>query len=651
MKKLALVIAAATLAAAGCDSGNEKPKAQQVQPAASSIEGIAHGADETAAGTVAQANSASKTPTEQDAKAFLDSAQARLATIAEEMAHASWLASTYINMDSQFTEALAVERYTALAVELAQEAAKFDGSKLTPETRRMLTMLKQGLVFPAPNDPKLTAELAQIGSKMQGMYGAGKYCPDQKAGDEPEGSAGEGEAQGKCYTLTEMGQMMANSRDPQMLKDLWVGWREVSPPMKPLYERQVEIGNAGAEELGYDNLSVMWRSKYDMPADAFSADMDNQWGKVKPLYEALHCHVRAKLNEHYGDDVAPAQGKIPAHLLGNMWAQEWGNIYDIVKDDDMQAPYDLTELVVDSGMSEKDMVKVGEKFFTSLGFKPLPETFWERSQFVQPRDRDVVCHASAWNLDGQDDIRIKMCINKTGEDLVTVHHELGHNFYQRIYNQQPFLYKEGANDGFHEAVGDTIALSITPKYLKEIGLMDEIPGTDKDLGYLMQQALDKIAFLPFGLLVDKWRWQVFNGEVAPGDYNKAWWDLREDYQGIQAPVARSEADFDPGAKYHIPGNTPYARYFLARIQQFQFHRALCAAAGETGPLHRCSIFKNEAAGEKLRNMLAMGASKPWPDAMEALTGQRELDAAAIVDYFQPLMVYLQEQNKDRNCGW
>ncbi|WHI50141.1 M2 family metallopeptidase [Microbulbifer sp. MLAF003] len=620
MKKIAFAIAT-TVALSACDDGQQAPKNIDVAQA-------------TAASPAAEQGQL----TAKDAQAFLDGAQARLEKMAQEMSHAAWLASTYINMDSQYVEALASERYTTLAVELASEAAKFNNLELDADTRRKLTMLKQGLVFPAPKDPALTSELAQIGSKMQGMYGAGKYCREE-SGDE------------KCYTLTEMGQMMATNRDPELLKDLWVGWRKVSPPMKPLYERQVEIGNAGTKELGYDNLSVFWRSKYDMKPDAFAADMDTQWNKVKPLYEALHCHVRAKLNEHYGDEVAPAQGKIPAHLLGNMWAQEWGNIYELVKDEDMQAPYDLTQLVVDSGMSEKDMVKVGEKFFTSLGFEPLPDTFWERSQFTQPQDRDVVCHASAWNMDGQDDIRIKMCINKTGEDLVTIHHELGHNFYQRIYKDQPFLYKEGANDGFHEAVGDTIALSITPKYLKEIGLMNEVPDESKDIGYLMQQALDKIAFLPFGLLVDKWRWQVFNGEVQPSDYNKAWWKLREEYQGIEAPVERTEANFDPGAKYHIPGNTPYARYFLARIQQFQFHRALCEAAGETGPLHRCSIYKNDEAGEKLRTMLAMGASKPWPDAMEALTGQRDLDASAIIDYFQPLMAYLEEQNQGRQCGW
>ncbi|MCH9692493.1 MAG: M2 family metallopeptidase [Gammaproteobacteria bacterium] len=617
MKKLALVSLVA-VALAACDNKLAEPKITNVSDAA------------------VETNKSLLTA--EDAATFLSEAQARLETMGQEASHASWLASTYINTDSQYIEALTNERYTGMAVKLASEAAQFDHLTLNPETRRQLTMLKQGLVFPSPQDPTLTAELAQIGSKMQGMYGAGKYCQ------------GEGETE-KCYTLTQMGQLMANSRDPELLKELWVGWRQVAPPMKSLYTRQVEIGNAGAKELGYNNLSTMWRSKYDMGADAFAADMDNQWNKVKPLYKALHCHVRAKLNEYYGDEVAPAQGKIPAHLLGNMWAQEWGNIYELVKDDDMEAPYDLTQLILDADMSEQEMVKTGEKFFTSLGFKPLPETFWQRSQFTQPRDRDVVCHASAWNMDGKDDLRIKMCIQKTGEDLITVHHELGHNFYQRIYNEQPLLYKNGANDGFHEAVGDTIALSITPKYLKEIGLMKKIPDESKDLGYLLQQALDKIAFLPFGLMVDKWRWQVFNGEVAPGEYNQAWWKLREAYQGIEAPVARSEADFDPGAKYHIPGNTPYARYFLARIQQFQFHRALCEAAGETGPLHRCSIYNNAVAGKKLRTMLAMGASKPWPNAMEALTGQRELDAKAIIDYFQPLMVYLQQQNKNRQCGW
>ncbi|GMG88557.1 M2 family metallopeptidase [Biformimicrobium ophioploci] len=594
----------------------------------------------TSAPQAAAANSAQEgaKPTAADAKAFLEAAEKSLKDIGIEGAHAAWVAQTYINIDSQFIEAKVSERGTALAVKLAAEAARFDSLDLDAETRRKLDKLKQVLVIPAPQDEAMTAELADIMSKLTGMYGAGKYC------------SGEGDAQ-KCYSLTDMTAIMAKDREPELLKELWVGWRKVSPPMRPLYQRQVEIGNAGAQELGYDNLSVFWRSKYDMEPDAFAADVDAQWNKVKPLYDALHCAVRDGLNKHYGDDVVPADGKIPAHLLGNMWAQTWGNVYDLVKPEGAEAPYDLTALIEKAGMDEMEMVRTGEKFFTSLGFEPLPETFWERSQFSKPRDREVVCHASAWNLDYKDDLRIKMCIQKTGEEFNTVHHELGHNFYQRAYNQQPILFQGSANDGFHEAVGDTVALSITPKYLMEIGLLNEEPGADKDIGYLMQMALDKIAFLPFGLLVDKWRWQVFNGEVSPEDYNKAWWALREKYQGIEAPVERTEADFDPGAKYHIPGNTPYTRYFLAFIQQFQFHRALCETAGFEGPLHRCSIYSNDAAGERLRAMMEMGSSQPWQDAMEALTGQRELDASAIIDYFQPLMTYLEEQNKGRNCGW
>lgn len=568
------------------------------------------------------------------AKVFLQNAEADLADIAEYAGRAAWIATNFINYDSEYLETRASKEFTLKSVNYAMEAAKFDDLDLDPQTRRKLNTLKLGLVFPAPNDAEKAGKLAEIGSKMQGMYGKGKYCKGEK-----------------CYNLQDMAVIFAESRDSDLLKELWTGWREVSPPMKPLYEEQVSIANAGAKDLGYDNLSVLWRSKYDMDPDAFSQDMDKQWGKVKPFYDALHCHVRAKLSDFYGEDVVSPSEKIPAHLLGNMWAQTWSNVYDIVKPDNAKSSYDLTKLIEDSGMSEIDMVKTGEKFFTSLGFDPLPETFYERSLFVKPRDRDVVCHASAWDIDNVDDLRIKMCIQKNAEDFQTVHHELGHNFYQRAYNQQPLVFRESANDGFHEAVGDAIALSVTPSYLVQIGLLDQEPAEDEDLSILLKLALDKIAFLPFGLLVDKWRWQVFNGELSPEDYNKGWWALREKYQGIQAPVSRTEESFDPGAKYHIPGNTPYIRYFLAFIQQFQFHRALCDTAGYEGPLQRCSIYNNKTAGEKLQKMLAMGASQPWPEAMEAITGQRELDASAIIDYFAPLKAWLDGQNEGRQCGW
>jgi len=421
--------------------------------------------------------------------------------------------------------------------------------------------------------------------------------------------------------------------------------------MRDSYRRFAELGNKGARELGFDDLGALWRSNYDMPPDEFRSELDRLWDQVRPLYEPLHCLVRSKLNETYGDAVAPASGPIPAHLLGNMWAQTWANIYPLVAPENADPGFDVTELLEKKGVDELEMVRYGERFFTSLGFDPLPDTFWERSQFTKPADREVVCHASAWDIDQEDDVRIKMCIERTAEDFSTIHHELGHNFYQRAYNKQPFLFRESANDGFHEGVGDTIALSVTPDYLVKVGLLDQAPDASADLGVLLRMALDKVAFLPFGLLVDQWRWGVFNGDIAEDEYNAAWWRLREKYQGVAAPVERSEADFDPGAKYHVPANTPYTRYFLAHILQFQFHRSLCEVAGVEGPLHRCSIYDNQEAGERLIKMLEMGASKPWPDALEAVTGQREMDATAIVDYFAPLQAWLEEQTEGLSCGW
>lgn len=495
--------------------------------------------------------------------------------------------------------------------------------------------MRAGLTMPPPADPSKSERLAQIGSELDGMYGKGKYCRSEK----------------DCVSLVEMSSAMATERDADLLLEYWKGWREVSVPMKPLYEEQVAIANEGAKELGFSNVSELWRSKYDMPADDFPIELDRLWGQVKPLYDALHCHVRAELGDYYGEDVVAQDKPIPAHLLGNMWAQSWGNIYDIVKPDTpMQVP-DVTSALRDQDYDEIKMVKQAESFFSSLGFEELPDSFWSNSQFSKPADRDVQCHASAWNVDNVDDLRIKMCIQITGEEFNVIHHELGHNYYQRAYNTQPFLYQGSANDGFHEAIGDTIALSITPKYLKEIGLIDEIPDPSNDIGMLLQVALDKIAFIPFGLMVDQWRWKVMAGEVSPAEYNQLWWELREKYQGVMAPIARDADAFDPGAKYHVPANVPYTRYFLAHILQFQFHKALCDIAGDDGPLNRCSIYGSEEAGKALDEMLKMGQSRPWQDALATITGSPDMDASTIEAYFAPLKTWLDEQNKDRQCGW
>jgi peptidyl-dipeptidase A len=573
------------------------------------------------------------------AEAFVAQAEKELAAYSVLSSRADWINSTYITDD---TDAIAAEfgaRGTELRVRFAKGAAKFDGVKgLSFDVRRKLDALKQEIVLPAPEKPGAADELNIIATRLQSQYGKGKGTLD-----------------GKPINGSDIEEAMGTMRDPEKLKEMWTSWHDnVGAPMRADYTRLVGIANEGAKELGYAELGALWRSGYDMPADEFAREMDRLWTQVKPLYDQLHCYVRAKLHEHYGAKVQPATGPIRADLLGNMWAQEWGNIYDLVAPKGVgDVGYDLTALLVAKGYDPIKMVKAGEGFYTSLGLPALPAGFWERSQFTKPRDREVVCHASAWDIDNKDDLRIKMCIKINADDFVTIHHELGHNYYQRAYNRQPYLYLNGAHDGFHEAIGDFIALSTTPDYLVQIGLLEasKVPGADKDLGLLLRQAMDKVAFLPFGLLMDKWRWGVFSGATKPGDYQTDWTALRLRYQGIVPPVERPATAFDPGAKYHIPGNTPYARYFLARILQFQFFKAAAEQAGWKGPLHRCSFYGNKAVGERLNKMLAMGSSKPWPDALEAFTGTRQMDGSAMIAYFQPLMKWLEEQNKGRQCGW
>jgi peptidyl-dipeptidase A len=311
----------------------------------------------------------------------------------------------------------------------------------------------------------------------------------------------------------------------------------------------------------------------------------------------------------------------------------------------------MTSLLRSHDYDALRMIQTGEAFFISLGFEPLPETFWSRSMFTKPADRDVVCHPSAWSIDGDLDLRLKMCTDVTGPDFVTVHHELGHLFYQRAYRHQPHLFRDGANDGFHEAIGDAIALSVTPAYLVAVGLLDEAPGDGGDIPLLLRQALETLPRLGWELALERWRWGVFAGEIPERRWNEAWWELRRTYQGIEPPITRTEADFDPAAKYHIADNTPYIRYFLSVFLQYQFHQSLSEIAGLEGPLHRRSIHGSRAAGDRLAAMLELGRSRPWPEALETLTGTRTLSAEPLLAYFAPLRRWLDEQNEGRPVGW
>lgn len=603
------------------------------------------------------------TPTVAEAQAFLDKANADLLKLATEASHAEWVAETHITEDTEALSALENERMAARTLQLVAESHRFDKMTLPAAMRRQM-MLLQVNAPAAPKDPKLLAEESQLAAQLTGMYGKGKYCP---AGATDSGPT-------KCMGIDDVSDIMAKSRDPEELKKLWVGWHEVGAPMREKYARFIELQNIGARDLGYKDTGELWRAGYDMTPAQFETEVERAWTQLEPLYKELHTYVRRRLIEKYGVAADRKDGMIPADLLGNMWAQEWGNIYDVVAptdpklsgfkmidlegalkrqiaaNDPAAAPaFAGGDLSSDAGhaaqlAAAKDMVHYGENFFVSLGFAKLPDTFWQRSQFVHPRDEEVVCHASAWDVDQVDDLRVKMCVQVNADYFTTVHHELGHNFYQRAYNKQPMIFRGGANDGFHEAIGDSIALSITPDYLKQLKLIDTVPPPEADIPLQLRTALDKVAFLPFALALDKWRWEVFSGEIKPADYNKAWWALRDKYQGVAPPVERTEGDFDPGAKNHIPTNVPYARYFLARIYQFQFYKAMCDASGYKGPLNRCSFYGSKAAGDKLNAMLEVGQSQPWQVILKQMTGTDHLDAGPMMEYFAPLYEWLKQQN-------
>jgi len=578
---------------------------------------------------------------DETADEFVARVNRELDELGKEVAAASWVRNTYIIPDTAVLAARAQSRFLAYQNQVVGESTRYQGQELSPDAARSIALLKLADTSrPAPADAAKRDELTRLYNDLTGAYGEGKYCPQ---GEEQKDS---------CKTLPELERIMAESRDYDEVLDVWRGWHTVSPPLREPYTRFVELGNEGARNLGFGDLGEMWRSGYDMSPQEFPLETERLWNQVKPLYEQLHCYVRSQLAERYGSSRVPEQGPIPAHLLGNMWAQEWGNIYDLVEPYPGASNLNVNKALVEQGYDAVRMTKLAEGFFVSLGMPTLPQSFWERSLLTKPRDREVVCHASAWDMDGGEDVRIKQCIEPTEEQLITVHHELGHVYYYLHYGDLPALYRSSANPGFHEGIGDTVNLSMTPAYLHRVGLIDAVANSrEAVINQQMKMALDKIAFLPFGKLIDEWRWRVFSGEILPQDYNASWWELRTQYQGIAPPVARSEADFDPGAKYHIPANVEYTRYFIARILQFQFHRSLCEVAGYQGPLHECSIYGSEEAGRRLAAMLEKGRSQPWQDTLEELTGGREIDASAIIDYFAPLLAWLEERTQGQTCGW
>jgi peptidyl-dipeptidase A len=588
--------------------------------------------------------------------------------VTPEITSAAWLGATYINADSQRVEAAANERYLALNNAFIEQAKTYSTEGLDADTARALHLMKVGASLPAPRDPAKLKELTEITSRLGATYGAGKWCVDGK----------------DCKDIGQVSEILADTEGSSYdeMKAAWEGWHDIAVPMRKDYQRFVELTNEGAKEMGFANTGEVWRAGYDMPAADFQAEADRLWGQVQPLYEQLQCYTREKLVEKYGEQ-GSVNGMIPAHLTGNLWQQDWGNLWPLLQPYEGVGSLDVTgalkkqrdaiqaELVSKAGgmrnltasqqveierqadleMATR-MTKLAESFYTGLGMPALPESFYTDSMLVQPRDRDVVCHASAWPMNTEGEVRMKMCIKPNEEELTTIYHELGHIYYYLAYKQHPPMFQNGAHDGFHEAIGDTIVLSMTPDYLASIGLVDK-PAVSEEavINSQMRMALAKVSFLPFGLMIDRWRWGVFDGSIAPDQYNQAWWDLKAKYQGVAPVSPRGEEFFDAGAKYHVPGNTPYTRYFLSHVLQFQFYKSLCDAAGHEGPLYTCNFANNPEAGKRYWAMMERGASQPWQQTLKELTGGEQMDGSAVLEYFAPLQEWLVKQNEGKSCGW
>ncbi|XP_071562887.1 angiotensin-converting enzyme-like [Temnothorax nylanderi] len=583
-----------------------------------------------------------------NAQQLLKNINARYAEWSNKQSITSWNYASNMT-DENLAEKLRVSAEAANASkQIAQEVNAFPWRELDDESIKR-QFKKLGILGTAALPEDSYKEFEMTISKMENIYSTAKIC-DYKD-------------KNKCDLALEpeITEKLMCSRDPEELKHIWIEWRKASgEKVKSLFPQYVELANTAARLNNFSDYAEYWMKDYE--AADFPEQIENQWQQLKPLYLQLHAYVRRELRKKYGEDIVSEDGPIPAHLLGNTWAQTWSNIADFTMPFPGKQLPDVTATLVEQGYNATSMFRLAENFFTSINLSAMPDTFWEKSILTKQKDVDMICHASAWDFYDGKDFRIKQCTRVNMEDLLTAHHEMGHVEYYLQYKNQPTVFKEGANPGFHEAVGDVISLSVsTPSHLKKIDLLKD-DSTDQEalLNHLYVKSLDKIAFLPFAYMMDRWRWNVFQGKVTPDNYNCNWWSLAEEYQGIEPPVDRTEEDFDPGSKYHIIADVEYIRYYVSFVIQFQFHKALCTKAKEYDPnnpdtklLSQCDIYGNKDAGNLLKSMLELGSSKPWPDAMEKISGQRQMDAAGLLEYFKPLTDWLIKENKKTNeyIGW
>nr|UJP38391.1 angiotensin-converting enzyme 2 [Taphozous melanopogon] len=592
---------------------------------------------------------AAQSTTEEQAKTFLEKFNSEVEVLSFESSLASWNYNTNITDENVQKMSEAGDKLSAFYEEQYKLAKTYPLQEIQNLTiKRQLQVLQQ-------NDPSVLSadkskRLNTILNEMSTIYSTGKVCNPNN----PQ----------ECLLLAPGLEniMQKNSSDYNQKLWAWEGWRsEVGKQLRPLYEEYVALKNEMARGNNYEDYGDYWRGDYEtLGTDGYNysrnqliEDVERIFAEIKPLYEHLHAYVRAKLMAVYPSRISPT-GCLPAHLLGDMWGRFWTNLYPLTVPFGQKPNIDVTNAMVNQGWDAERIFKEAEKFFVSIALPNMTEGFWKNSMLTEPSDgRKVVCHPTAWDL-GQGDFRIKMCTKVTMEDFLTAHHEMGHIQYDMAYSTQPYLLRNGANEGFHEAVGEIMSLSVaTPKHLKAMGLLppDFYEDKETEINFLLKQALNIVGTLPFTYMLEKWRWLVFKGEIPKEQWMKKWWEMKRKLVGVVEPLPHDETYCDPASLFHVANDYSFIRYFTRTILEFQFQEALCQTAQHKGPLHECDISNSTEAGSKLLQMLKLGKSEPWTSALEEIVGIKNMDVRPLLNYFEPLFTWLKDQNKNSFVGW
>ncbi|XP_053436341.1 angiotensin-converting enzyme 2 [Nycticebus coucang] len=591
---------------------------------------------------------AAQSTTEEQAKTFLDNFNREAEELSHQGALASWNYNTNITEENVQKMNEAEGKRSAFYEEQSKLSQTYPLEGIQNRTvKRQLKALQQrgSSALSADKNKRLSTIL----NAMSTIYSTGKVCKPNN----PQ----------ECLLLEPgLEEIMANSRDYSERLWAWEGWRaEVGKQLRPLYEEYVDLKNEMARANNYEDYGDYWRADYDAEGEdgydynrsQLIEDVEHIFTQIKPLYEHLHAYVRTKLMNTYPSHISPT-GCLPAHLLGDMWGRFWTNLYSLAVPFEQKPNIDVTDAMVSQGWDAQRIFKEAENFFVTVGLPRMTQGFWQNSMLTEPEDgQKVVCHPTAWDL-GKGDFRIKMCTKVTMDDFLTAHHEMGHIQYDMAYAVQPFLLRSGANEGFHEAVGEIMSLSAaTPKHLQSIGLLppDFQDDNETEINFLLKQALTIVGTLPFTYMLEKWRWMVFKGEIPKDQWMKKWWEMKQEIVGVVEPMPHDETYCDPASLFHVSNDYSFIRYYTRTIYQFQFQEALCQAAQHQGPLHKCDISNSIEAGQKLLNMMSLGKSEPWTLALENVVGTRNMNVSPLLTYFEPLFTWLKEQNRNSFVGW